>query len=191
MAPAPFRRVIAASPGLRLEAVEEGQAAELFALVDAGRPYLKRWLPWVEGTRSAADTAAFIKRAEEEFSRREALHYALRAEGRLCGVIGCHKIDWPNASTTVGYWLAQDRQGRGLMTQAARGLLDYAFRGLGLRRASVHCASANRKSRALPERLGFTESGVVKGLGYASGGGADEVVYFMTAERWRSRQWDE
>lgn len=191
MPAAPFRRVIAAAPGLRLEALEEGHAAELFALVEGSRPHLKRWLPWVDATREKKDTEAFIRRAEDEFARREAMHFALRAGKSLCGVIGCHKIDWPTASTTIGYWLAQDKQGKGLMTLAARGLVDYAFRGLGLQRASIHCAMANKKSRGVPERLNFEDTGVVKGLGFASGAGADEVVYHMTAERWRMNRWDE
>lgn len=190
MSVVPLRRLIAAAPGLRLEALEAAHAAELFALIAANRAFLKRWLPWVEATRAQQDTETFIARAEEEFSRREAMHYAIRAGKALCGAIGCHKIDWPTASTTIGYWLAEDRQGQGLMTQAARSLVDYAFRGLGLQRASIHCASANKKSRGVPERLGFTNTGVVKGLGFASGEGADEVVYVMTAERWRNGRWD-
>ena len=37
----------------------------LFAVVDANRAYLRRWMPWLDGNRSPADTLTFIRDARK------------------------------------------------------------------------------------------------------------------------------
>ena len=41
-----------------LRVLREDDAAELFALTDANRAYLRRWLPWVDLVTSEEDSAA-------------------------------------------------------------------------------------------------------------------------------------
>ena len=48
------------NPDTELRRLETKDSAELFALTDRCRPYLRRWLPWVDGTREVKDTEAFI-----------------------------------------------------------------------------------------------------------------------------------
>jgi RimJ/RimL family protein N-acetyltransferase len=78
-------------------------------------------------------------------------------EGRLAGVIGYHALDWENRTTEVGYWLGEEQQGKGLVTAACRALVDHAFGELGLNRVVISCATENKKSCAIPERLGLGE----------------------------------
>src|SRR5580704_13812165 len=55
-------------PGLELRILEERHAPIVFALVDRERPYLREWLPWVDGTLTEDDTLAFIKASLEQFA---------------------------------------------------------------------------------------------------------------------------
>ena len=75
-------------------------------------------------------------------------------------MIGCHGIDRPNRSTSIGYWLDASHQGRGIMTTSCRVIINHAFRNLELHRVVIRCATENHRSRAIPERLGFTLEGV-------------------------------
>jgi ribosomal-protein-serine acetyltransferase len=52
-----------------LRILEECHAEELFALTDKNRAHLKKWLPWLDLTRSAVDTRNFIGRALEGFAK--------------------------------------------------------------------------------------------------------------------------
>lgn len=48
-----------------------------------------------------------------------------------------------------------DFQGKGIMTRVVRWITDYAIRVLKLYKIEIHCPAKNKKSRAIPERLGF------------------------------------
>ena len=55
----------------------------------------------------------------------------------------------------LGFWLGQEFQGKGLMTEAARAVIRHGFRDLGL--SGIWCAyfHGNEPSAALQKRLGF------------------------------------
>ncbi|HET9678322.1 MAG TPA: GNAT family N-acetyltransferase [Solirubrobacterales bacterium] len=149
------------SLGLRpLQAVD---AAELHALVEASRDYLSRWLPWAAG-QELKDTEAFIAETEAQLARNDGFQAAIAPDGPINGVVGFHSVDWTNRNTTIGYWLAEKAQGRGIMTTAVGALVDHAFGEWNLHRIEIHCtlpttaaapspsASASAKKRRCARR---------------------------------------
>lgn len=145
--------------GLELRSVEFADAAELFALVDSDREHLRRWLPWVDGSRSVEDTRVFIDGAMRQAEEGDGFTATIRCEGEIAGIIGHHRIDWPNRLGKLGYWLGSRFVGRGLMTQSCRAVVAHAFESIGLNRIEIHCATQNVRSRAVPERLEFRHEG--------------------------------
>jgi ribosomal-protein-serine acetyltransferase len=170
-----------------LDLLDEAQAEELFALVDANRAYLREWLPWLDQNTAVDHTRAFIRATRKQHEERNGLTCGIRLRGTLVGVIGLHAIDWPNRKTSIGYWLAQSHQGRGIVTRACRALLSYVFDELGLNCVEIGCAPGNAKSRAIPERLGFTREGVLRQREWLYDHFVDHVVYGLLAEEWRQR----
>ena len=168
--------------GLRL--LEEQHAEELFVLVDQNRKYLREWLPWLDNNKSLRDTQEFIKTSLEQFANNNGFQVGIWFQGKLAGVIGYHKIDWINRVTSIGYWVVASFQGRGLITKACRVLVDYAFNELKLNRVEIRCAVENRKSRAIPERLGFKEEGVIRQAEWLYDHFVDLVVYGMIKSEW-------
>jgi ribosomal-protein-serine acetyltransferase len=82
-------------------------------------------------------------------------------EGEIAGTIGFNQLNKANRIGVIGYWLGDKFQGKGIMTRAFKAFINYGFKELGLNRIEVRVAVENKKSRALPERLGFTELGVI------------------------------
>jgi ribosomal-protein-serine acetyltransferase len=167
-----------------LELLQEENAEALFSLVDAHRAYMRRWLPWVDAERSPRDTRNFIQFIHQQYHSREGFQTGIWYHGHLVGVIGYHKFDWANRSTSIGYWLAEDFQGRGIMTRSCRAMVDYAFSSLRLHRVEIRCAVENAKSRAIPERLGFTIEGVAREAEWLYDHYEDLVVYAMLEDQW-------
>jgi ribosomal-protein-serine acetyltransferase len=106
---------------------------------------------------------------------------AIVEDGAIVGTIGFHRIDWENRATSIGYWIARSAQGRGTVTLAVRALVDHAFTSWGLHRIEIRAATANRRSRAIPERLGFCQEGTLREAGRVGERYHDLVVYAMLA----------
>lgn len=172
--------------GTELRLLHPIHAVELFQLVDGNRPYLRRWLPWLEASENVTETVEFIQRSREQFENRNGFATGIWFEGRLAGVVGCHGIDWVNRKTSIGYWLGAEFQGKGLATKACRVLVGYAFRELELNRVEILCATGNRKSRAIPERLGFRQEGTLREVQWLYDHFEDLVVYGMLRREWES-----
>jgi len=167
--------------GLRLLRGED--APELHALVEANREYLARWLPWA-AEQVLPGTERFIAETEKQRARDDGFQACIAPEGPIVGVAGFHAIDWGNRRTSIGYWLSEDHQGRGLMTTAVRALVDHAFGEWDLHRLEIHCAPANRRSRAIPERLGFREEATLRETELVGDRYLDSVVYGLLADEW-------
>ena len=157
---------------------------KIFALTDVSRSYLREWSPWVDATRTVEDSKAFIQSTLQQFTSNSGFQAGIFDKGKFAGVVGFHDINWANKSTSIGYWLREGFQGKGIMTSASRATVDIAFREYGLNRIEIRAALDNRKSRAIPERLGFTQEGTCRQAEWIYDHYVDHVVYGLLKEDW-------
>ncbi|MEO0514076.1 MAG: GNAT family protein [Planctomycetota bacterium] len=168
---------------LRLLGVDDAQ--EFFDLIDRNRDHIARWMDWVAGATTVEQVADARRAVWRDYESRTKLQLGLIESQRIVGAIGLHGLDDPHGSAELGYWLSQEAQGRGLMTQAARALLDHGFAEYGLHRVYLTADAANARSIALAKRLGMRREGEMKqdvlmpGVGYR-----DSVLYAVLAEEW-------
>jgi ribosomal-protein-serine acetyltransferase len=179
-----FSRRIAT--GVSLEVLKEDDADALFAVVDANRGYLRRWLPWLDGNRSPADTLAFIQSTRKLAADHLGFSAAIRVEEEIAGIAGYHTFDWPNRSCIMGYWLAEPHQGRGIMTRSCRALIDFAFAALNVNRVAIACAVENTRSRAIPRRLGFQDEGISRDAEWLYTRFVDHAIYSLLQREWQA-----
>jgi len=174
-------------PTTQLRLLEERDAGELFALTNRNREYLRQWLPWLNSINSVEDTLAFIRSSLAQFSANNGFQAGIWHEGNPVGVIGYHGIDWANRVTSIGYWIGYEFQGRGIATKACRALVDHAFKELKLNRVEVACATENKKSQGIPERLGFKQEGVARDAEWLYDHYVDHILYATLAKDWASK----
>ncbi|HEY7967440.1 MAG TPA: GNAT family protein [Solirubrobacteraceae bacterium] len=172
--------------GRGLRGLEDDDAEELFALIDSNRIHLAHWMPFVGQTRGVVDSLAFIRAAHRQFEENRGMQLAVTSDARIIGVAGFHAIDWNRRCTSIGYWLAAEAQGTGAMTAAVSALLDYAFAQWKLARVEIRAGVTNARSRAIPERLGFTDEGILPAAERIGTRIIDHAIYAMTAEEWKS-----
>jgi ribosomal-protein-serine acetyltransferase len=170
--------------GLRPLVTED--APELYALVESNRARLARWMPWA-ADQTAEGTAAFIRRATEQEGNEDGFQRALIVNGAIAGTVGFHRIDRENLSTSIGYWLGEEFEGRGAMTDAVMQLIDHAFGEWGLHRVELHIAPDNERSRALVARLGFREEGLLREAERFGDEYRDLLLYALLATEWATR----
>jgi len=130
----------------------------LHGLIEANREHLAPWLPWAGG-QDREGTRDFLRRTEEAWETGESFEYAvhdLADGGRDVGQTSLMARVGPGG-LEIGYWLAADATGRGLMTAAVRALLRAGFALPGVERIEIHHDVGNHASGAVPRRVGFIQ----------------------------------
>ncbi|MEM9487260.1 MAG: GNAT family protein [Cyanobacteria bacterium P01_F01_bin.116] len=169
---------------LQLRSLQLTDTNELFALTDANRTYLRRWLPWLDRTTTTADTRNFIRNTIEQFADTDGMVAAICYDNEIVGIIGYNYIDWANRIGQLGYWLAECHQGKGIMTTACQYLVNYSFAQLVLNRIVILCATQNKRSRAIPERLGFQHEGTAHEAEWLYDHFVDHEIYALLRRHW-------
>jgi ribosomal-protein-serine acetyltransferase len=170
-----------------LRQIALSDAEELYSVCDANRTYLRQWLPWLDRTRQVADTRGFIEGAIRQSEANQGFQAVILVGGQIVGLVGFHRIDWANHSTSLGYWLAEDYQGCGLVTAGCRALIDHGFAALNLHRIVIACAPANTRSRAIPERLGFVHEGRLRDAEWLYDHYVDHEIYAQLQSEWQTQ----
>jgi ribosomal-protein-serine acetyltransferase len=169
-----------------LRLLQFADAEELFGLIDANRAYLRTWLPWLDANHTVEDSRHFIQSTLQQLADNRGFVAAICFEGHMAGVVGYNRIDWQNRVGYIGYWLAENYQGKGLMTSSCRAVIDYGFHSLNLNRLVIAAATENHRSRAIPERLGFIHEGTLREAEWLYDHFVDHAVYACLRRDWQS-----
>jgi ribosomal-protein-serine acetyltransferase len=161
------------------------QAAALFAVIEANRPYLRQWLPWLDDTTSVEQVDRFLRDSRKKAEHDNGYTFIVRYDNRIVGVMAENSIDWRNRRAELGYWVDQAHQGKGIITLSVARLMRRAFEDLALNRVTIQCAVGNTRSRAIPERLGFTMEGVLREGERLYDRYVDLAVYSMLRKDWK------
>ena len=164
----------------RLRPLKQADAEELYALIEANRAELSRWLPWAGG-QDLDGTREFIRHTRRTAADETGFTFAIVSDGALAGVIGLEPIDSAHRTASIGYWLGAGQQGRGTMTRAVQALVEHAVSVLELNRIEIRAAVGNARSRAIPQRLGFREEGTLRQAERVGDAYLDIVVYSLLA----------
>ena len=169
---------------LSLRPLLPSDADELFALTDANRSYLRQWLPWLDNTRRVEDTTHFIQLCVEREQAQNEVLAAICYDSKIVGLVGLHEINWSNRSAGIGYWLAENFQGRGMMTLACSAIIEHGFAALQLNRIDICCAAENIRSEAIAKRLGLTYEGQLREAEWLYDHFVDHKVYAILRREW-------
>lgn len=179
---------IAISETVVIGLLELRHVSEFFQLVESDRERLKEWCPWVDAVSSIEKTQLFIREKLERFCAGNGFTAGIFENRKLIGAIALEYIDVANSATEIGYWLARDVVGRGIVTNSCKVLIDHAFNELGLHRIQIRCASQNLRSRAIPEKLGFAHEGIVKQCERLHDRTVDLAIYGLLRSEWTSQK---
>lgn len=168
-----------------LSLVERRHAQALFELIVRNADYIGEWLPFARHTTQIEDTLTFVESTLRDFASGTGLNAAIWYNDTLVGTIGLH-INRANENASIGYWIGHAYEGKGIMTKSCRALVDYAFSELKLHRIEIRANVGNTRSRAIPERLGFEEEGVIREAFKLYDKFNDSVVYGMLDREWKA-----
>ena len=168
---------------LLLAPVDATDGNDLWAAVDASRATLQRWLPWVQFHSDSAASTRFAEACAADWDQGRALRFIIRDRSTraLLGIVGLEACVHMHRGTELGYWLWRDATHRGVMTEAARATVDFAFRHMGANRVRVAAATDNHPSLRVIGRLGFKFEGIARQAEWCDGRWLDHAVFALVA----------
>ncbi len=108
------------------------------------------------------------------------LFRAIEIDGRAAGSIAlCRGSDVYQKTAELGYWLAEDYWGRGIMTQAVRQLCREGFSRWDIQRIHAEPFAHNAGSRRVLEKAGFSLEGVMRRGVFKRGQVCDFCMYAL------------
>lgn len=137
-------------------------APALFQLLQEESAYLSTSLPWVKfpSTLTEAQKMTWEQQLFNQGGQRITTY--IRYQQALVGMIGFIRIDKKHHLGEMGYWLAEQHQGTGIMTNCCKRLLQYGFEYLELNRIELRINPENKRSMKIPQRLHFTHEGTMR-----------------------------
>lgn len=173
---------------LVLRAVTPADAADMFGIMRD--PRVARYFgsaPMV----SVDEAAERIDRISVAFGEQTGVRWAItrREHSQLVGTCGYWRLVKPHFWAEIGYELAPEQWGRGIMTEAIGAVLQWGFTTMGLHRVEAQIHPANIGSQRVLEKLGFVQEGYFRENYYevAEGQFTDTAVFSLLQSTWMSR----
>jgi RimJ/RimL family protein N-acetyltransferase len=171
-----------------------GTSVYLRPLELADAPTMVPWLNDSEVTRHLRGYQPMTLAAEEAFLRRMsesptdlALGIALRANDRLVGATGLHKMDTRNRHAEFGICIGdKSAWGKGHGTEATRLVVRHAFDTLNLNRVWLQVYEYNERGLRVYQKVGFRTEGRLRQDTFRDGRYWDTVVMAVLREEWEA-----
>jgi len=172
---------------ISLHKIQLTDAMEIFETIDSQRDYLGKWLPFVSWTKKVTDTEKFIKSVAENPNERKEHVFVIRYKKDFAGIIGFRDTDRLNSKTEIGYWLSESFQGKGIIINSVKEVINFTFNELEMNRLQIRCAVGNEKSKKIPQKLNFRFEGIERaGELLSNGTFTDLEVYSLLKDEYRN-----
>lgn len=140
---------------------------------------LRDGLPYPYTQKDAEDYINFILSSAPQ----DTFAYAIEVGGRAVGSIGAFRQGNIHRRTAeLGYYLAEEYWGRGIMTEAVTQLCDKLFAETDILRIFAEPFAHNIGSRRVLEKSGFQLEGILKNNAVKNGRVLDMAMYARTRE---------
>jgi len=104
--------------------------------------------------------------------------FAIDINGEAVGSIGIFpQSDIHEKNAEMGYWLAEEYWGQGIMTKVIQEIVEYGFRTFDIVRIFARPFSTNLKSQRVLEKAGFVFEARLKNALFKHGEFIDELIY--------------
>lgn len=174
------------TPRLRLRPLCVGDGRRIQALFPHPEivEYMAAAIPW---PYPADGAARFLEITLPKMESGRQYDWAITlkeaGDGLLVGIISLY----PHGDDSRGFWIGQDYQRRGLMTEAVAAVNDFAFDVLGMPHLTLNNAEPNLGSHRLKEAWGAEIIETNDAVAYV-GGRFRQVRWRLTREAWKAAQ---
>lgn len=134
---------------------------KIYPLVNNSRGTLAKWLPWAL-TETREIQQKFFEQNLIDFKKHKSVCFGILYQNHYAGLIGFNTIDYNLQQSEIGYWLADEFVGHGIMHDALLALVNYGFNEYQLKKIILKIAVDNKRSNQVAINAGFKLNRVIK-----------------------------
>ncbi|MCL1941914.1 MAG: GNAT family N-acetyltransferase [Synergistaceae bacterium] len=143
------------------------------------------------GWKPHADAAESLHIIRTLFLPNDVWAVVLKSSGKIIGSVGLEpdKRRPGIKSSELGYALSREHWGKGVMTEAAKAVIDFAFEVFKLDVIAICTGPKNKRSQSVIQKCGFTYEGTERRC-YVTYDGTirDTKCYSLLREEWESEK---
>lgn len=163
--------------------IEEGDAEGLYSAY--GDPAAMRFWNF-PAQQSVGDSLASIKWVRRRGTVQHGMWAIVqRRGGSFAGMINYHSREMRDRRLELGWIVVPAHWRQGMMTEAARPVIEFCFKRLKTHRIEALIEAENIASRALAARLGFVEEGLLRNRSYLQGEFRSVLMYALLQADWQ------
>ena len=143
------------TPALTLRLIDSEDCDKLQACITRS-PSLHKWIDWCHPDFTRDDAERFILATRLNWVKSEAYGFGVfcRKSDALIGMVAINELYHTFNMASIGYWIADQHQGKGFATAAVNALIEFCFAQLKVTRIEVVCDPDNLPSQKLIEKCG-------------------------------------
>lgn len=164
---------------IELQVPSMEDAGKVYALVEKNRAHLAPFMAWESKTNSIADIEDYFNRNKHISYYDDDFPLIIRYKDEIIGVIGYNKGNALEKTVDIGYWISKEYSGNGIVTKCCQALINFAFAMTDVQEIYIKCDISNKKSLAIPLKLGFEFVEQIKNGGFVKNGNAEMLRYVL------------
>ncbi|MET7935537.1 GNAT family protein [Streptomyces sp. NPDC005322] len=172
--------------GAQLRPLEPWRAEEFLTHMDRGREFIGRYVGLPDVVTDMASSRSYLQAYAEKAAADTGRIHGIWTDGKLVGGVLFRTMDVEQGNAEAGCWLEPSAVGKGLVTRAARVIIDWAVEERGIHRVEWLVSAENEASIAVARRLGMTKDGVLRESYAYRGKRHDMEVWSVLAPEWRA-----
>jgi ribosomal-protein-serine acetyltransferase len=149
-------------PGINLRLLEKRNASKLYDFIEKGRDGFENWIPFVSKTLTIEDTENKVDSFLESYKKGSGYYWCLWENNRVIGMIIVKNIDMYTRSAEIGCMIDKDYEGRGIVRESCRKMIEFLFDELGINKIKLCCDDNNERSIKIAKCFHFEYEGTLK-----------------------------
>jgi len=177
---------IKCSDNLILRLLQNSDAKDIYDAISTQRSYLGPWLPFASKELSLKETEVFVNNITKQKEFNTELLYVILYKEKFAGLVGLKNIDPDHKKAEMGFWVKEDFQYLGILTEASSKFMEHSFKNLDFNRLTIKVSAMDFKALNVPKKLGFELEGTERqGLLQVDDKFVDLQVYGMVKSEYQ------
>ena len=171
------------SGDIRLRLVRMRDHRKLEHELMASRAWLRPWEATSPYAPNSFDVRGMIRGLLRGYDDQSGIPFIIEYQDRIVGQLNVANIMHGSVSSAViGYWVAADVAGKGIVTTSVGLVTDYLFNVVGLHRVEIAIRPENAPSLRVVAKLGFRYEGYKQRYIHINGAWRDHMIFALTRE---------